>query len=155
MDSNILKSVTINDEVYVIKKFDAKTGLKIARLVVAKAAPILPLLEADAKKAEDAQKQADAILEGKNKDQVYEMVGRILSSLTDEDLDSLIDKCLRVCSKQLPAGPQPVIDAMGNYGVPDVEYDLPLTIRLVFEAISWGAADFFGGKSLAGLLPRK
>lgn len=152
MDSNILKNVTINDDVYVIKKFDAKTGLKIARLIMAKAAPILPLLEADAK---NPDQQADAILEGKNRDQVYEMVGRILGSLTDEDLDSLIDKCLRVCSKQLPAGLQPVIDAVGNYGIPDVEYDLPLTIRLVFEAISWGASDFFDGKSLAGILHRK
>ena len=155
MDSNILKSVTIKDDVYVIKKFDAKTGLKIARLVVAKAAPILPFLKVDTENGENAKEQTEAILDRKNSDQVYEMVGRIMESLSDEDMDSLIDKCLRVCSKQLPAGLQPVIDTLGNYGIPDVEYDLPLTIKLVFEAISWGASDFFGGKALAGLLNRK
>ena len=32
------------------------------------------------------------------------------------------------------------------YGVDDVEYDMGLTIRLCYEAIKWGAADFFGGK---------
>ena len=154
MDNNdILKTVNSNGDVYVIRKFDARTGLKIARMVVAKATPIIPLLDVDDK--ENAIESANSLLEGKDKNQVYEMVGKMLESLSDADIDNLIDKCLRVCSKQLPAGLQPVIDAIGNYGVEGVEYDMALTLRLVYEAISWGAADFFGVKGLAGLLRKK
>ncbi len=130
MDSDILKSVTIGEDVYVIKKFTAKTGAKIARMVLAKAVPLIPLLGDDSEKADG--------------DEVYSLVGEVFSSLSDDDLDGLIDKCLRSCFKQLPAGLQPIIDATGNYGVPDVEYDLLLTLRLCFEAIKWGASDFFG-----------
>ena len=57
----------------------------------------------------------------------------------------IIDKCLRVCYARLPAGLQPVIDETGNYGVEGVEYDMGLTLRLCFEAIKWGASDFFAG----------
>ena len=39
MAKDIYKKVKINDREYVIKKFDAMTGLKIGRLVIAKAAP--------------------------------------------------------------------------------------------------------------------
>lgn len=134
MDSNILKSVTINDDVYVIKKFTAKVGINIARLIISKAAPLISLLDNDT--------------ENGDADRLYAMVGEVFSALSDNDLDHLVDKCLRVCSKQLPAGLQPIIDATGNYGVPDVEYDLSLTIRLCIEAIKWGAADFFDGSRL-------
>ena len=76
------------------------------------------------------------------------MADRVLENLDDKDMDLLIDKCLRVCSKMLPAGPEPVMDANGNYGIPEVEYDMALTIRLIVEAIRWGASDFFGGNGL-------
>lgn len=148
--SSIYKTVTIDDDTYVIRKFDARTGLKIARLLLAKATPILPLLdESDTKKAAaKAKKMA-------SDDKVYELIGRVMEELTDEDVDNIVDKCLRVVSKQLPAGLQPVIDATGHYGVEGIEYDLKLTLRLAYEAIVWGASDFFDGKGLTGLLPQK
>ncbi len=147
MNNNIYKTVTVNDELFVIRKFDARTGLKIARLMIAKAAPFLAMLEAGEGGAEQA-----AISENSS-DRLYEMLGKFLGSLDDGDIDSLIGKCLRVVSKQLPAGLQPVMDETGYYGVEGVEYDLKLTLRLVYEALLWGASDFFGERGLAGALP--
>lgn len=131
MPTNLYTEVTIDDRTFRIKKFDAKTGLKLARLVIAKAAPILPMIQ-----------------DGNTSDaRVFTAIGGILESLDDADLDNIIDKCLRVCYEDLPAGPAPVIDDLGHYGVENVEYDMMLTLRLCIEAIKWGASDFFDEKS--------
>lgn len=148
MATNIYTRVTIGDQTFSIKKFTAKEGLKLARMVISKAAPLIPLLdtgnEGEGKARNPKRDQANI-----NEDQVYEAVGAVLDSMDDKDVDFLVDRCLRVCYLELPAGPAPVIDETGNYGVEDVEYDMSLTIRLIFEAIKWGAADFFGGKNSA------
>lgn len=127
-------TVTIGEAQYSIKKFDAKTGMKIARMLIAKAAPILPMLEKSGNQKED-----DGAL--------FAALGSMLDTLSDADVDNLVDKCLRVCYLNLPAGPAAVIDETGQYGVEGVEYDMMLTLRLCIEAIKWGASDFFGEKS--------
>lgn len=145
MSTDLYTNITIGEDTYSIKKFPAKTGLKLARLVIAKAAPLIPLLDTPKAKADGTPKaKAESAAQD---DHVYEAVGTILDSLSDEDIDDLVDKCLRVCYLNLPAGLAPVIDEFGNYGVENVEYDMSLTIRLCFEAIKWGASDFFGGKN--------
>lgn len=138
MATNIYTNIEIDGVSYSIKKFTAKTGLKMARLVLAKLAPIIPMLDPGAS----------------TDDKLYETLGEIFDSLSDAEIDDIVDKCLRVSYVVLPAGPQPIIDETGHYGVEDVEYDLLLTLRLCFEAIKWGASDFFGDKRsvLQGIL---
>lgn len=152
MPTNLYTSVSIGDTEYSIKKFDAKTGLKLARMVIAKAAPLIPLLtEGDDGKGKKNGKKP-SITED---DRLYSAVGTILNGLSDDDMDMIVDKCLRVCSVKLPAGPQSVIDENGNYGIEGIEYDMALTLRLCFEAIKWGAADFFAeNRSLFNLLTK-
>lgn len=133
MATNIYTNIEIDGVSYSIKKFTAKTGLKMARLVLAKLAPIIPMLDPDAS----------------TEDKLYETLADIFDSLSDADIDDIVDKCLRVCYVPLAAGLQPIIDETGHYGVEDVEHDLMLTLRLCFEAIKWGASDFFGEKSSA------
>lgn len=133
MATNIYTNIEIDGVSYSIKKFTAKTGLKMARLVLAKLAPIIPMLDPDAS----------------TDDKLYETLAKIFDSLSDADIDNIVDKCLRECYVILPAGPQPIIDETGHYGIEDVEHDLMLTLRLCFEAIKWGASDFFGEKSSA------
>ena len=144
MATNIWKTVTINDQEYVIRKFDAMTGLKLARLVIAKAAPIIPLLDIGDDQKDGEKKTAQKIA---NDERIYTVVGEVLGTMSDADIDDLVKKCLSACFVDLPAGKQPIIDETGHYGVDDVEYDMALTIRLCYEAIKWGAADFFGGKN--------
>lgn len=141
MAKDIYKKVKINDREYVIKKFDAMTGLKIGRLVIAKAAPLIPLLDIGNGKNTETKEE--------NEERIYNAVGGILATMTDEDVEDLVKKCLGVCYIDLPAGLQPIIDETGHYGVDDVEYDMGLTIRLCVEAIKWGASDFFDGKGSA------
>lgn len=144
MATEIYTKVTTNDRVFLIKKFDAKTGLKLARLVMAKAAPLIPIIEA-----------ADSVRDALEDERVFKAIGNILGDLDDRDIDDLVDKCLRVCYEDLPAGKQAVMDETGHFGVEDVEYDMGLTIRLCFEAIKWGASDFFDGNLLASIRSMK
>lgn len=141
MPTNIFTQVTIGEDVYSIKKFDAKTGLKLARFVISKAAPLIPMLES---LSDDNGKNMSM-----DNTAVFDAVSVVLDSLSDNDIDNLVDKCLRVCYVNLPAGRAPIIDDTGNYGVEGVEYDMSLTLRLCFEAIKWGASDFFDGKNSA------
>lgn len=136
MATEIYKKVIIKDEEYSIKKFDAKTGLKLARLVLSKAQPLVALMA-----------NADNETDGATGIDTYRAAFSILQSLSDEDIDDLVDKCLRVCSKMLPGGPCKILDATGHYGVDGVEYDVGLTLMLCYEAIKWGASDFFGENS--------
>ncbi len=128
---DICTTVEIGGDTYRIRKFTAKDGLKLARMIIAKAAPLLPVLS-----------------EENGGNDSFDVFAKVLEQLTDQDMDFLVDKCLRVCSKLLPAGPQEVIDETGHYGIPEAEYDMMLTLRLCVEAIRWGASDFFGGKGL-------
>lgn len=153
MPTNLYTDVQVGESTYTIKRFDAKTGLKMARLVIAKAAPLIPLLDkitGGAEQPETSGKKKtkqNAPVVNADDEQIYNAVGVLLDNLSDNDLDEIIDKCLRVCYVRLPAGLQPVIDETGNYGVEGIEYDMGLTLRLCFEAIKWGAADFFAGNA--------
>lgn len=140
-NTELFNRVTIKDQDYIIQKFDARTGLKLARLIMAKAQPLIPLL-AEQKDGPSAMGTYDAVF-------------AILGHLTDEDIDALVDKCLRVCYADLPAGRQPVIDETGHYGVEDIEYDPVATVMLCFEAIKWGASGFFDGNSSLSSLFQK
>lgn len=142
VNDEIYKMVQIGDDTYRIQKFTARDGLKLGRLVLAKIAPIIPMLK-DVKNDDEGNGEDD----GDDKFD-YSAVSVALDGLNDQDMDYLINKCLGVCCKMLPAGPQAVLDGNGNYGIPEVEYDMGLTIRLVVEAIRWGASDFFAGKGL-------
>ena len=130
MADELYKSVEIDGENYSIKKFTAIQGLQIAKMVISKFSPLLPYLDG----SDDVP--PEAIL------QMMQAIG----TMSDEDVENLVKKCLKCCYKQFPAGPQPVIDKMGNYGVDNVEFDLVKTCRLCIEAIKWGVSDFFGEK---------
>lgn len=130
MDRILIKPVIINGKSYQIKKFDALTGLSIARLLLAKCMPLISVF-GNTKESEVSDEN------------LLDATSTLLESLTDEELRSIILKCLRYCYLSLPAGLQPVIDADGHYGDPDAEYDMMLTLKLCWEAIKLGASDFF------------
>ncbi len=162
MSADLYTNVTIDDRSFSIMKFDARTGLKMARLLMAKIAPLLPYIvgEDEAKKSDDKKPEeakavkalADSFNKKLDKDgeqSLYATVGVLLEKLDDETIDYIIDKCLLHCSEILPAGNQPVLYANGIYGVEGVKESIPLTVRLCYEAIKWGASDFFDGKTSA------
>jgi len=127
LPKDIYKTIQIDGETYSLRKFDAMTGLMVARLLLAKVAPLLPML--------------------KDGGGLFEAIGTALGTLTDEEVAGLARKCLQCCSRLMPAGPQQLMDERGNYGVEGLEYDAPLVVKLCVEAVMWGATDFFGERA--------
>lgn len=139
MANEIYKTVEIDGEQFVITKFTAIEGMQIVRLALAKLSPIIPFLEGKPEQAMD--------------DNFVMAFAAAIGALTDDEVDKLIKKCLKCCSKMMPAGKQPIVDATGHYGVEGIEYDLPKVMALCVEAIKWGCADFFGEKVSALIAP--
>jgi hypothetical protein len=139
MSDNKYNYITIGEDEYRVQKFNAMTGLRVARLVVSKLMPIVPALAGDGS--------------GGTVGVMLDRLGEALGNITDGELEKLTVDCLKHCAKKLPSGYVPILDEKGNYRVQDIEFDAPLTLRLVIEAIRHGAMDFFGGSNpaLAGL----
>lgn len=164
MSADLYTNVTIEERNFTIMRFDARAGLKIARLLLSKIAPLLSYINTDedeetGAKDDEKKQEAKAVkaisasfrvkMDKDNEQSLFSAVGVMLEKLDDDTIDYIIDKCLTHCFEVLPAGNQPVLYPSGVYGVEGVKESITLTVRLCYEAIKWGASDFFGGKNSA------
>jgi hypothetical protein len=67
------------------------------------------------------------------------------------DFIELQRDCLKVCSELLGAGPAPVMNDNGTWGVEDIENNAKLALTLTVQALVWNVADFFDGDLLQAL----
>ena len=71
----------------------------------------------------------------------------LISSLSDEELRSVMTSCLNHTEVLLPAGYQPVMQGP-SWSWPELEHDTISCLKLTVESISWSLSDFFGGGGL-------
>ena len=77
----------------------------------------------------------------------------LISSLSEDELRSVMTAVLNHVSVLLPAGPQPVMTGP-EWGYPELEHDTPSCMKLLLEGISWSLSGFFGdGQSDAEAAP--
>lgn len=149
--SNQIKFIEIEDRKFSIKKFDAKTSLKISKLIIAKILPVfegvLPSLNST-----DANNLRTEIADNTEEFISLEGISKALELITDEDLDKIIDASLMSCYELLPAGQVQVLNKNGTYGVATVENDPLLVMRLTAEAVIWSIGGFFDADRLTSLL---
>lgn len=138
MAEELYTFVNIGEDEYRIKKFRPSTGAYVALFVASKLTPIIPVLRGGVNQKDDGDQN------------LFDMIaalGNSLGSISEEEIDALFTKCLRVCQKRMPGGNLvPCIGENGNFRVEDLEHDMITTLCLVIHAIQWGAADFFGEK---------
>lgn len=67
----------------------------------------------------------------------------LISSLSEEELRSVMTSVLNHVSVLLPAGPHPVMTGR-EWGYPELEYDTPSCMKLLLEGIAWSLSGFFG-----------
>ena len=67
----------------------------------------------------------------------------LISSLSEEELRSVMASVLNHVSVLLPAGPHPVMTGR-EWGYPELEYDTPSCMKLLLEGIAWSLSGFFG-----------
>ena len=73
----------------------------------------------------------------------------LISSLSEEELRSVMTSVLNHVSVLLPAGPHPVMTG-SEWGYPELEHDTPTCMKLLLEGIVWSLSGFFGGGQLKG-----
>jgi hypothetical protein len=74
--------------------------------------------------------------------------GRVMSKA---DFLELQKDCLSVCAEMLPAGPTPVLNEDGTFGVLDLEHDAPTVLALTVQALAWNLSSFFDESLLTSL----
>ena len=67
----------------------------------------------------------------------------LVSSLSDEELRSVMTAVLNHTAVLLPAGPNPVMTG-NEWGYPEIRHDTPTCMRLLLEGIAWSLSGFFG-----------
>lgn len=128
------KTIQIEERTFLIQKMNAKSSLKLAKTLLAKAFPAFSIFLEEKK-----TKQIETI---KEKD-MFLAIQNCLDTLEDKDLDKVIDTSLQHCSEILPAGTANVVNADGSYGVVGVDTDVILTLRLVTEVLVFNYEGFF------------
>lgn len=68
----------------------------------------------------------------------------LISSLSEDELRSVMTSVLNHVSVLLPAGPNPVMTG-SEWGYPELEHDTPTCMKLLLEGIAWSLSGFFGG----------
>ena len=68
----------------------------------------------------------------------------LITSLSADELRSVMTSCLNHVSVLLPAGPNPVM-AGSEWGYPELKHDTVSCMKLVLEEITWALEGFFGG----------
>ena len=67
----------------------------------------------------------------------------LISSLSEEELRSVMMSVLNHVSVLLPAGPHPVMTG-SEWGYPELEHDTPSCMKLLLEGVAWSLSGFFG-----------
>ena len=67
----------------------------------------------------------------------------LITSLSSDELRSVMTSCLNHISVLLPAGPNPVMTG-SEWGWPELKHDTVSCMKLVLEEIAWALEGFFG-----------
>ena len=130
-----------------ITKMDAFSGAYLMKIVTEKAMPLLQ----EAIKMTDGgdDEEHDAKLEMKL---MTDILPRLLASMDMKELKHLMTVCLQTVDLSFPAGYQNVVDARGNFGVAELQYNTAMCLRLMYEVIVYNCSGFFEESGLASIL---
>ncbi len=67
----------------------------------------------------------------------------LITSLSSDELRSVMTSCLNHVAVLLPAGPNPVMTG-SEWGYPEMKHDTVSCMKLVLEEIAWALEGFFG-----------
>jgi hypothetical protein len=152
MARTITKTIQVEERTFVVRKYPAIDGLKIAKVLIAK---ILPVFQTFMPLVAESQKggvSAEAVLMNLGDYLSLDSIAETLDKVSPTDFDYIMQKSLQSAYEMLPAGEAKVLNADGTYGVLDVEHDPLIVLRLVCEVVMWGIGDFFDGKRLASIM---
>ncbi len=148
---NIEIEIDGEKKTFIIQKMDAFTGAFLMKLLTEK---VLPSIKSafDVVNSENPEdEKAGEISMSKF---LLEILPNLLSSLDEAETKRLMTICLQTVSCVYQAGLQKVLDSNGNFGVPELEYDIAICLKLVYEVFAFNCAGFFEESGLSSILGR-
>ena len=121
-----------------LTKLDAFSGVMLLRLLMR----LLMRLEGQAEQGDGFCRSTDVEQENCPRRSAFTLLD-LISSLSEEELRSVMASVLNHVSVILSAGPHPVMTGR-EWGYPELEYDTPSCMKLLLEGISWSLSGFFG-----------
>lgn len=137
----------IGDRQFRIRKMPVWDSSYLLKFVAQKALPVLQKFLALDQEEENENSENETPVD------VINAIPELLEQITQEDLRTIIQGCLRFCDISLPAGWQPVMIGT-NWGVSDIEYETDTCLLLVWKSIIFNCGAFFGagGLNLNGMM---
>ena len=125
ISKDITLSIDGNPQGFRLTKPDAFSGVEILRLLLR----LQNRTECHPERSE-AESKDSTILD-------------LITSLSSDELRSVMTSCLNHVSVLLPAGPNPVMTG-SEWGYPELKHDTVSCMKLVLEEIAWALEGFFG-----------
>ena len=135
------KDIVLKDRNWRITKFDARTGSKIVKKLVAIIASFF--------RATDVKRLEDIKLEDIKID--MSSVINALGDIKDEDFDYIQTACLKVVSEVKGTGFIPVMNDNGTFGVIGLDNDTMTVLHLTAHALVFNVTGFFQESPLASM----
>lgn len=133
------KNIEINGRTFILKKMDARTGSYILFTKIIKFLPaILENLDFD-------KLDFDNFTLGNLSDLNLTKIFEPIFNLPENDFRYIQDNCLKAVSESLPAGPQPILNKNGEWGIADIEFDMSLVMNLTVQSLWFSLEGFFAG----------
>jgi len=115
ISKDISMSIDGSPQAFRLTKPDAFSGVEILRLLL---------------RLQDQAQTSPTILD-------------LITSLSTDELRSVMTSCLNHILVLLPAGPNPVMTG-SEWGYPELKHDTVSCMKLVLEEIAWALEGFFG-----------
>ncbi|TRY23679.1 hypothetical protein FOI68_20655 [Brevibacillus sp. LEMMJ03] len=136
------KDVEVKGRKFRIRKFSARVGSFMIIKLTSILAPMFSRMKLRAGGIEDF-----------NPDD-FDISGFLepLARMSEKDFNYIQEQALRVCFELLPAGPAPVLNENGSFGVADLEDDTAAVMELTIHALGFNLTGFFQDSGLSGLV---
>ena len=139
------KNIEINGRTFILKKMDARTGsfmlFKLMKLIPS----ILENLDIEKINLEDFS------LNDLKKLNLTQMLDPVFE-MPEKEFCYIQDNCLKVVDELLNAGPQPVLQKNGDWGVNDIAENLGLVMNLTIQSLAFNLMGFLEGSPLTSLV---
>lgn len=138
------KIVTIEDKTYRVRKMNALVGSFVMKQLFGKLIPMLSEGQKLMEAIENAGEEDGSLDDGKAVGIALASLPTILDRISEEDIQTLMQKALNYTDVQLPAGWCQIMT--GDYfSYPELEYDLQTCLALTVQCLAFNASGFFGG----------
>lgn len=136
------KNIEINGQTFILKKMDARTGSYMLFKLMKLLPPILEGINFE-------KLDLDNLDLGKLN--LTRMLNPIFE-LPEDEFRYIQDNCLKVIDEMLPAGPQPVLNKNGEWGINGIQNDMGLVMNLTIQSLIFNVQGFFEGSPLSSLM---